>query len=315
MRYHPLNNPKGARATIYDHAVNVYGRDPKTGFARRALDNVGIQYGLQTLNQRAITVDQFLDLNEKIGGLDIDGKYTKARMVADPEATRLAYETGRMLHGGGGLADVPIVDYRTYRDLSPVGDVHMRFHTFSTRERLIKAVGHADNRVMLTEDTRPSALAVNGLSAVWLEGLDQQVKWLDAIDADKGAGSRSARVVRNKPKDLVDACWTPDARPVKLIEPATYDGSGLCNQIYKSFPSPRMVAGGNMANDIIKCQLRPVDMGDYAVAFTPEQQARLKRVFADGVCDWSKPGIGQVGLKGTWLSFGPSTVNLVTVQR
>ena len=53
LRYHPANNPKGARCDVYDHTVNVYGRDPKTGFARRPLDNVGIQYGLAALNCRS----------------------------------------------------------------------------------------------------------------------------------------------------------------------------------------------------------------------------------------------------------------------
>ena len=37
LRYSP-ENPKGARATVYDHARNVYGTDPRTGFARRPLD-------------------------------------------------------------------------------------------------------------------------------------------------------------------------------------------------------------------------------------------------------------------------------------
>ena len=44
LRYDPVKNPKGARCSFWDHSVNVYGRDPKTGFARRPLDNVGIQY-------------------------------------------------------------------------------------------------------------------------------------------------------------------------------------------------------------------------------------------------------------------------------
>ena len=56
----------------------------------------------------------------------------------------------------------------------------------------------------------------------------------------------------------------------------------------------------------MKCQLRPIDMTDYKVALTPDQEARLKRIFADGVCDWSKPGVNQVPLAGTWLSFGPA---------
>jgi hypothetical protein len=35
MVYHAQNNPKGARFTYQDDMVNVFGRDPKTGFAHR----------------------------------------------------------------------------------------------------------------------------------------------------------------------------------------------------------------------------------------------------------------------------------------
>src|SRR5690242_18784431 len=45
-RYNAANNRTGARCDVYDHAVNVFGRDPITHFALRPLDNVGIQYGL-----------------------------------------------------------------------------------------------------------------------------------------------------------------------------------------------------------------------------------------------------------------------------
>jgi hypothetical protein len=36
----------------------------------------------------------------------------------------------------------------------------------------------------------------------------------------------------------------------------------------------------------------------------------LNAVFPDGVCDWSRPGIGQVPLS-PYGSFGPSPVNLI----
>ena len=69
----PGDQPDGVRCDVYDHTVNVYGSDPATGFARRPLDNVGIQYGLKVAQRRhASSVDQFLDLNEKIGGFDVD---------------------------------------------------------------------------------------------------------------------------------------------------------------------------------------------------------------------------------------------------
>jgi hypothetical protein len=54
----------------------------------------------------------------------------------------------------------------------------------------------------------------------------------------------------------------------------------------------------------IKCQLRPVDLGEYG-AVSPAQEQRLRAAFPDGVCDYSRPGIGEQPLAGTWLSFGP----------
>ena len=58
--------------------------------------------------------------------------------------------------------------------------------------------------------------------------------------------------------------------------------------------SPRQVAGGPLAENILKCQLKPLDVASYApVTFTAAQLARLGAAFPDGACDWSKPGVGQ----------------------
>ena len=91
LLYDPKKNPKGARCTISDMRVNVYGRDPKTGFARKPQDNVGIQYGLKGLNDGVITVDEFLQVNELVGGNDIDGNFIKKRSVGDPAALTAVY--------------------------------------------------------------------------------------------------------------------------------------------------------------------------------------------------------------------------------
>ena len=103
-RYNAVTNPTGARCTTWDSMVNIYGRDPATGFARRTLDNVGVQYGLEAFRTGAITMDRFLDLNEKIGGYDNDGNLRAARAVADPEALATAYRTGRVNQAAGGAA-------------------------------------------------------------------------------------------------------------------------------------------------------------------------------------------------------------------
>ena len=139
--------PCSARCGIHDNQVNVYGRDPKTGFARRPLDNVGVQYGLVAFNEGLITAEQFLELNERIGGFDADGNIVGARSDADPVALRIAYETGRMNGGGGSLGAIPIIDARPYLDLT--GDIHDSFRSFVTRARLVAANGRADNHVIL----------------------------------------------------------------------------------------------------------------------------------------------------------------------
>ena len=53
--------------THWNDVVNVYGRDPQTGFARSTWDNVGVQYGLRALRDGHITPDEFLELNAEVG--------------------------------------------------------------------------------------------------------------------------------------------------------------------------------------------------------------------------------------------------------
>ena len=300
LKYHPVNNPKGARCTIWDHGAVVYGRDPKTGFARRPLDNVGVQYGLEALNSGAITREQFLDLNEKIGGFDIDGNVVPQRMTADLTATRAAYKTGRIGNGAGGLAFTPIIDYRTYYDDQPGGDVHLRFHSFSTRARLEKANGHSDNMVMLVQDKRYGDFDTT--SPVLLDALAKMDQWLTTLSKDTGGDAPIAKVRRAKPAELVDACWSKDETPVRIVEKQQYR-SGRGNDLYPAFSFPRGVAGAPIANDVIKCQPKAINASDYKVTFTADEMARLRKIFPDGVCDWSKPGVGRERFAGTWQVF------------
>ena len=300
MRYHPTQRPTGARCDVYDHAVSVFGRDPKTGFARRPLDNVGVQYGLASLNRGAITTAQFLDLNEKIGGFDNDGNFRAARTVGDLEAIRVAYQSGRLTNGGGGLASVPIIDYRAYLDDTGKGNVHVRYHSFSTRERLRKANGHSDNFVMLTDDRKWG----DSLRApVVREALSQMDAWLTTIVDDTSSDAPIDKIRRARPVDLVDACWTRDDNPRKIVEPAQF-GAGKCDELYPANAFPRHVAGSPVAGDVIKCQLKPISAADYTAAFSAAEMTRLRRIFPDGVCDWSKPGVEQQQPAGTWQRFG-----------
>lgn len=300
LRYDPVTNPHGARCDVYDHVVNVLGRDPVTGFARRPLDNVGVQYGLAALNAGTISVDQFLDLNQGVGGYDVDGGFVPNRTQADLLAVRAAYRSGRLTNGGGGLGDVPIIDYRAYADGNPGGDIHLRFHSFSTRERLVKANGDAANQVMLVEDFRYGYYTSD--SPLLLRALAEMDKWIAAIQADTEPGTAHQKVVRNKPATLQEGCNTRDATPTFIPETQS-PTSGQCAALYPVPPAPRAISGGPLSNDVVKCQLKVPAPADYSVPFTPAQFSRLLTVFPSGVCNYAVPGVEQQGLAGTWQSF------------
>jgi hypothetical protein len=55
----------------------------------------------------------------------------------------------------------------------------------------------------------------------------------------------------------------------------------------------------------------PLDLADPVYAgLDAAQRARLQAVFPSGVCDWSKPGIGQQPSPG-WVTFsGPNPAAL-----
>jgi len=111
------------------------------------MDNVGVQYGLVAFNAGKISAVQFLELNERIGGYDIDGNIIASRTVADRKALRMAYETGRMNSGAGGLTTVPIIDWRSYHDF--IAHIHDSVRSQIMRARLIAANGNAANQVIL----------------------------------------------------------------------------------------------------------------------------------------------------------------------
>src|SRR4029077_16833195 len=113
----PVSNPTGTRCGDPDLAAAVWGTT--AGIApgsRRALqtgDNVGIQYGLKALLAGAITPEEFVALNEKIGGVDSDSNRRAARSTADLAALDIAYRAG-IVASGENLGKLPIIDSRGY---------------------------------------------------------------------------------------------------------------------------------------------------------------------------------------------------------
>lgn len=304
MQFDQVTNPHGVRCDIYDHMVNMFGRDPATGYARRAMDNVGVQYGLGALNIGAITVDQFLDLNDKIGGYDNNGNFVATRSQADLQALQAAYQGGRVNYGGRGLRTTPIIDYRGYVDQPENGNEnHARFHSFSMRARLQRDNGNFNNQVMLIEDGRSGTTGLFGdTSPVLSHAVTQIDQWVTALQADTSTKPIAQKMQETKPADLVDACFTNNGT-VKIAEQQVYTGPTKCNQLYPAYSTPRMVAGEPLTNDVLKCELKRVTMADYQVRFTAKQEARLRQVFPQGVCDYGRPGVAQVPTQVLWGFF------------
>ena len=297
LAYDVTSHPKGARCGIYSWFVNQLGRDAKTGFPLSPLDNVGLQYGLKALNDGDINVDEFLDLNERIGGYTADMDYSSARTASDQATMQRLYASGLVNPGGGGLGQTPIISWRTYQD--PFGDIHDRQRDFEVRYRLIAANGDADNQVIWVGPKGESLLKPTTVS-LEPQVVDAMTAWLDAIASDPTPLDH-AKVVRLRPVSAVDAYF--DDAGNKHDAPATMEGSGPFNTAYPVFTNPRITAGGPLTNDILKCALKPVTSSDYRVALTSDQTARLRRIFPDGTCDFSKPGVGQVKQAGTFTRF------------
>src|SRR5258707_781919 len=119
--YNVATQTGSIRCDVFQTNANLLGTNAQ-GYARRPIDNVGVQYGLGALNRGEITVADFLDFNDQVGGFDGDGYAQAARHVADPEALRLTYEGG-FVNGfnGPGPANVPIITQRD--NASNVGDI------------------------------------------------------------------------------------------------------------------------------------------------------------------------------------------------
>jgi len=287
LRYDPKSNPKGARPTVFDAARNIYGMDPKTGAARRPFDNVGVQYGLAALNAGTITAKQFLDLNEKIGGLDDDANYMAGRSVGDAGAIQRAYQAGLTLGGGGGLASIPVFDDGAYND---AGGYHYQWFHFAIRERMAAQNGNADNHVMWRGPVQAAR--------AW----DVFVKWV---------------ATNQKPAEAVDGCWIVETgKPAEFVaERQTFSSKpdSKCNSAYPSYAFARQVAGGPLDANTLKCQLKPIVRKDYAVSLTASDVDRLRTIFPSGVCDWSKRGVNQVRVL-PWSSFGPAPDNFISTR-
>jgi hypothetical protein len=271
--YNAQTNRTGTRCTLADYQVAMFGRRPD-GFANRPYDNVGVQYGLNALQAGIITAEQFVDLNEKIGGRDIDLNFVPQRTVADAPALDIVYRTGQL--NTLNNVDIPVLDNRGCRSV----EVHSCYHSYVTRARILQSRPGATNHVTFFSSPGTTAF----------ETLD---RWVAAVKADPSNRPLAGKVAAARPNDAVDTCW---------IENQRVTDTARCRAANPYWGNAHLGAGQTLEDDILKCQLKPLRRTDYKATFTDAQWARLQTAFPGGVCDWSKPGVGQQPAVA-WLSF------------
>jgi len=285
--YNPDTNPGGVRCSVLDYMINVLGPRPQSvwtdvekaagrGFAGAPFANEGIQFGLGALRQGVITPAEFLDLNAKIGGFGIDAQQVPERLAGDDYAIANAYRSGA-INEGNNLDQVPIIDHAG----PDPGLAHDYVHTWWMRDRLQREQGHLENHVLWFGPT-----PLIGDSGWATEAMLAMDRWLAAIEADTSSRALPEKIVDDKPEDITDRCTAT-----------------VCEQyVATRYETPRSVAGGPKTGDVNKCQLKPPAREDYPLTFTDADFARLQEIFSKGVCDWSKPGIGQQGAI-PWMTY------------
>jgi len=320
----------------FDDLRNIYGTTDD-GKLRPMFDNLGVQYGLRAFVDGEITAEEFLDLNEQVGGWkdpsemhqegfpylgsveDVQegriafdpwsranmnlstGEGPAPRTTGDMVAFNAAYSSGMVYDG---QLDIPVIDWRHY--LEEVLDMHNTHQSFSGRQRIRNKMGHSDNQIIWFTDARPTLPAgkpgdrprpQDDFDQTWM-ALDVLHEWLMNIKANP-----EASIAENKPQEAVDSCFDREGKLLHSGE-EVWNGIiddqplGACADLFPTYSTSRMEAGGPIEGSIFKCSLKPLSTalndGTYGSwSPSPAQIARLEAIHPDGVCDYSQPDQGR----------------------
>ena len=304
---------KEVKWSFWQDLVSVLGED-KQGYGVSTWDNVGVQYGLLAMQKEAITVDEFIDLNSKIGSwkpqmemtaehilmpfgrkiplwLSLWGNHNITPIdqgIADRHegsisGMQAAYRAGQVFIG---KITLPVIDVRHY--LEEDLDMHHVSASFFSRLRIIEQNGHSDNHVIWISDKNynPAVLAFK-LMDEWLLTLRE---------------NPSLSTVEAKPDGLSDQCFSADGE-VLYQGNNIWDGQwnnqneGECQKIFPMFSTSRIQSGSSWSGDMFKCQLmsvnQAIEQGLYGSVDMLSYQEQLEQIFPQGVCDYSQMDQGR----------------------
>jgi hypothetical protein len=294
-----------------------FGTD-ESGRAPIPWSNEGVQYGLKALQNKAISPQQFIDINSKIGGWLPQENMTQERYwhaSGDSVLKRYtSYSEHNMTHYGksmnvaprnnashGSIAAAkgaywsgniflgelknPIIDIRPYQD--KVLDIHHSWSALSSRKRIQQRVGDHQLQVIWQQELPNKDFS----KAVYM--MDD---WLTRAHANGG----HYRIAR--PKHAIDTCFDKKGEVLhqgETVWNGEWNGKaqGACTQLMPFYQGSRNVAGEDISSDIFFCSLIPVReamiRGFYGEYDMSSYQGQLEEIFNQGVCDYSKPDRGR----------------------
>lgn len=267
-------------------------------------DNQGVQYGLKGLQQGALTPEAFLHLNYHIGGWKKQSKQQAEQLLFFPfvktpiwltqwsrhnitsaddkpaqrtqsniAAIQQAYRYGQVYLG---VNDIPTIDIHHY--LEDQLDMHHISTSFATRLRILKQHGNLKNHRIWISNKHYTPLN---------EAFETLDLWLTTQKAPLNA---SDRCFGEKGEVIADGegVWNGDWNN---------QDDGECTRHFPIYTNSRIQAGGPWAGSVFKCQRISVEQaikqGVYhPIDMTPYRD-KLTQTFPNGVCDYSKPDLGN----------------------
>ena len=241
LRIHP-DPAQWVEWTHFADVREVYGTDPATGLARIPNDNVGVQYGLRAVEDGAITPEEFLALNARIGSFNEPEEMVleSCALVAEIGGDQLA-----LLASIIGMCEGQEPDWYSARQM-----------TFSTDPNVPAPRRSAD--VDAIRGAFESGLVFNGTLPREVPIIDARHYLEDELDMHNSHQSFAARERIRRAQGHVDnhAIWFLDARP-EVDEVATSqlfeDGFRVMDRWVRRIQRTGDVAGSRPAQAADTC--------------------------------------------------------------